>query len=361
MQEKKHIYHLRYFHRSSKKPGTPPGTLSSSSGNEAEQTRMNILRYDQRKVEQLVNVTVQSIATPKGTKRMWLDVTGLRNLEAIEQIGKIFHLHPLLLEDITHTDQRPKFDTYDDILYIVARMFSQDEHHGIHSEQVSIIIGKTFVISFQERAGDVFDPVRERLQMGKKTIHTNGPAYLAYSLLDTIVDNYFLILEDIGERIEILEDKLIKNPTPETLHSINRLKQDALVLRRSVWPLRDVVNRFEREDSSLLNKETRVYVRDLYDHTVQIIEAIETYRDVLSGMVDLYLSSVSNKMNAIMKVLTIIATIFIPLTFIAGVYGMNFKYMPELSWRYGYLLVLLVMVLLVIGMLGYFKKKGWFE
>lgn len=361
MVEKIKNQHLRYFHRLNKKPGTAPGTIIAPHENEGEATKIRLFQYDKGFVQDKKNITASAVSVPKGTSRLWLDVVGLRNIKEIETIGETFHLHPLLLEDITHTDQRPKFDAYDGVLYIAARMFLLNEAREIRSEQVSIIIGKNFLISFQEKTGDVFDPVRERLLMNKKTIHSNGPAYLAYSLLDTIVDNYFLILEDIGERIETLEDELIKDPTPKTLHAINKQKQEALVLRRSVWPLRDVVNRFEREDSTLLNKETKVYIRDLYDHTVQIIEAIETYRDVLSGMVDLYLSSVSNKMNAIMKVLTIIATIFIPLTFIAGVYGMNFKHMPELDWQYGYPLVLFFMALVVGGMLSYFKKKGWFE
>lgn len=228
-----------------------------------------------------------------------------------------------------------------------------------NSEQVSIIFGQNYVISFQEREGDVFNPIRDRIRTGKGRIRKMGADYLAYTLMDAIVDNYFTILEKIGEDIEDVEESMITNPTPETLHAIHLLKRKMISLRKSVWPLREVVSALERSESSLIRDPTRIYLKDVYDHTIQVIDTVETFRDVLSGMLDVYLSSISNKMNEIMKVLTIIATIFIPLTFIAGVYGMNFENMPELKWGWGYRVVWFAMLLIGISMLAYFRKKRW--
>lgn len=361
MEERPKKRSLHYILKFPKKPGTAPGTLISPHDNDGEETSIRVFACKKDKISVEENVTASKLAFTNHKTCTWVDVAGLRNLKALELIGKTFKLHPLLLEDVTHTNQRPKFDVYDGTLYIAARMFKLSEEKEISSEQISIVIGKNFLISFQEKKDGTFNSVRERLMAGKNPAHFLQPAYIAYSLLDTIVDHYFTILEDIGERIESMEEELVKRPEPKSLRSINRLKQESLILRRSIWPLRDVLNRFDREESALVSRETHVYIRDLYDHAVQVIEAIETYRDVLSGMVDLYLSSVSNKMNAIMKVLTIISTIFIPLTFLAGVYGMNFKYMPEIGWHYGYPVVLAVMVSAVIFMLLYFKRKGWFQ
>jgi len=360
MEEKQRKHPLHNLYKFPKKPGTPPGTMITPHENDGEETSIRVFTCLKEKVSEEKNVLPSKIILPKQKSCTWVDLSGLRNLEFLKIIGETFTLHPLLLEDVTHTNQRPKFDSYGDTLYIAARMFLLGKKKETLSEQISIVIGKNFIVTFQEKKGNTFDAVRERLLGGKSNVHFLQPAYIAYSLLDTIVDHYFILLEDIGERIESIEQELVENPTPHTLRSINHLKQEALVLRRSVWPLRDVLNRFDREESIFVSKETHVYLRDLYDHAVQVIEAIETYRDVLSGMVDLYLSSVSNKMNAIMKVLTIISTIFIPLTFLAGVYGMNFRFMPELNWKYGYLLVVSIMALAVVGMLRYFKKKGWF-
>jgi magnesium transporter len=238
-------------------------------------------------------------------------------------------------------------------------LYYDDITNEINSEQVSIIFGQNFVISFQEKEGDVFNPIREMIRTGKGRIRKMGADYLAYSLIDAIVDSYFIILEKLGENIEDIEDTMIANPTPETLQAIHRLKRKMILLRKSVWPLREVVSAIERSDSSLIQKPTRIYLKDVYDHTIQVIDTVETFRDVLSGMLDVYLSSISNKMNEIMKVLTIIATIFIPLTFIAGVYGMNFEYMPELKWQWGYPVIWFVMLIIGISMLAYFRKKKW--
>ncbi len=291
---------------------------------------------------------------------IWINIDGIHEIETLEKLGDCFGLHPLTLEDILNTDQRPKIEDYGEYIFIVLKMLYPDDETGeILAEQVSLVLGKNFVISFQEREGDIFNSVRERIRSGKGRIRKMGADYLVYSLLDSIVDNYFIILEKLGERIEFLEEKLIINPVPETINLIHKLKREMIFLRRSVWPLREVIGSIERGESSLIKGSTNIYLRDVYDHTIQVIDTIETFRDILSGMLDIYLSSVSNRLNAVMKVLTIIATIFMPLTFIAGIYGMNFKYMPELEWRLGYPVILLAMVSIGVLMLVSFRKKKW--
>jgi magnesium transporter len=259
-----------------------------------------------------------------------------------------------------NTGQRPKMEDFNDYLFIVLKMLSYDEEENeTQTEQVSLILSSKFVLSFQESEGDVFDPVRERIRSDRGRIRKMGVDYLAYSLIDAIVDNYFMVLEKIGERIEDIEDELVKNPTPEVLHTIHRLKRELIFLRKSVWPLREVISRLERWESPLIDKSIDIYLRDVYDHTIQVIDALETFRDMLSGMLDIYLSSLSNRMNEVMKVLTIIATIFIPLTLISGIYGMNFRYMPELESPWGYPLVYTVMLAVSAVMLIYFRRKKW--
>ena len=259
-----------------------------------------------------------------------------------------------------NTGQRPKMEDFGDYLFIVLKMLHYDkEEDETKTEQVSLILSSNYVISFQESEGDVFDPIRERIRSDRGRIRKMGVDYLAYSLIDAIVDNYFMVLEKIGEKIEDIEDELVRNPTPEVLHTIHRLKRELIFLRKSVWPLREVISRLERWESPLIDKSIDIYLRDVYDHTIQVIDALETFRDMLSGMLDIYLSSLSNRMNEVMKVLTIIATIFIPLTFIAGIYGMNFKYMPELDSPWGYPLVYIVMLAVSAVMLVYFRRKRW--
>jgi magnesium transporter len=252
-------------------------------------------------------------------------------------------------------------EDFGDYLFIVLKMIDYSENNGgPEIEQVSLILGRTFVISFQEgKEGDVFDPVRERIRTGQGRIRKMGPDYLAYSLIDSIVDNYYSVLERLGEEIELIEDQLVTDPTPAPLRVIHRLKRDMIFLRKSVWPLREVIGGLERGESSLITDSTVIYLRDIYDHTIQVIDTIETFRDMLSGMLDIYLSSSSNRLNSVMKVLTVIATIFMPLSFIVGLYGMNFKFMPELEWRWGYPVVLIVMAVIAAWMLILFKRKKW--
>ena len=290
----------------------------------------------------------------------WINIDGVHQPENIEKIGKQFKIHPLVLEDVVNTGQRPKMEDFDDYLFIVLKMLHYDEKENeTKTEQVSLILSSNYVISFQESEGDVFDPLRERIRVDRGRVRKMRADYLAYSLMDAIVDNYFMVLEKIGERIEDIEDEMIKNPTPEVLQSIHKLKRELIFLRKSVWPLREVISRLERWESPLIDKSIDIYLRDVYDHTIQVIDALETFRDVLSGMLDIYLSSVSNRMNEVMKVLTIIATIFIPLTLIAGIYGMNFRFMPELEIPLAYPMVLLSMLFVGLLMVAYFRKKKW--
>jgi len=345
-----------------KKIGLPPGTLVHVGEKKIEKIRISIIDYDETQFEEKEAKTVEECFLFKDKPTItWINVDGLHEVNVIEQLGGHFGLHPLLLEDILNTEQRPKMEDFGEYIFFVLKMlYFDEESHEIQAEQVSIILGSNFVISFQERAGDVFKFVRERIRNSKGRIRKAGSDYLAYALLDAIVDNYFIILEKLGETIEEIEEELVTNPTPETLQTIHHLKREMIFLRKSVWPLREVISVLERGESPLIHESTGIYLRDLYDHTIQVIDSIETFRDMVSGMLDIYLSSVSNKMNEVMKVLTIIATIFIPLTFIAGIYGMNFQYMPELGWRWGYPAVWFVIGTILIVMLVYFRRKGWF-
>jgi magnesium transporter len=327
----------------------------------AEKVRITIVDYDEHHFEEKVVKTIEECFpfTDKLTVS-WINIDGVHQQEIVEKIGGHFNVHPLVLEDIMNTRQRPKMEDFDRTLFMTLKMlrYSEDEKRA-EAEQVSVILGLNFVISFQEREGDVFGPIRERLRASKGRIRQMGADYLAYALIDAIVDNYFTVLEKLGDGIEDLEEELVANPTPETLQTIHHMKREMIFLRKSVWPLREVVNRLERWESPLINKSTGIYLRDVYDHTIQVIDSIETFRDVLSGMLDIYLSSVSNRMNEVMKVLTIIATIFIPLTLVAGIYGMNFRFMPELESVLGYPIVLLIMLCVAMLMLIYFRRKRW--
>jgi magnesium transporter len=291
----------------------------------------------------------------------WINVDGLSDPGLLEALLGSFDIHPLVLEDVMALEQRPKLEDYGDYLFAVLNMLSLEEGtERTASEQVSVILGNGFVLSIQEVPGDVFGSVRDRLRAGKGKLRKMGADALAYSLLDAVVDGYFTVLERLGDRVESLEDELVASPTRETLHSLHDLKRELNFVRRSVWPLRELIGNLERRDSPLVGEDLAPYLRDLYDHTVQVLEAVESLRETLSGFLDIYLSSLSNRMNEIMKVLTVISTLFIPLTFIAGVYGMNFRFMPELEWRLGYPLVWGVMAAVAVFMLRYFRRKKWF-
>jgi magnesium transporter len=345
----------------SKKAGLPPGTLVHVGEKKAEAVRITYLDYDEQNIEEKQVPNIEACFQFKKTSTVtWINIDGLHEVEVIEKLGTQFELHPLILEDILHTSQRPKFEDFEKYLFIVLRMLSyNDENQTIEKEQVSLVLGENFVISFQERTGDVFDAVRERIRNAKGRIRKMGVDYLCYSLIDAVVDSYFTILEKTAEKIESMEVKLVSDPTEKMLQQIHKLKREMISLRKSVWPLRELISGLQRSESPLISETTDIYLRDTYDHTIQVIDTVESFRDMVSGMLDIYLSSISNRMNSVMKVLTIIATIFIPLTFVAGIYGMNFKYMPELEWRWGYGIAWLAFVVIAVIMVIYFRRKKW--
>jgi magnesium transporter len=351
----------RLIKKRSPKVGLPPGTLVHIGEKKVEKARITIMDYDETNLEEKEAKTIEESFPFKDKPTVtWINIDGLHEVEIIEKLGSHFGLHPLLLEDILNTDQRPKMEDYGDYIFVVLKMLYPGENKDeMEAEQVSLILGSNFVISLQEREVDVFNPIRDRIRKSKGRIRKTGADYLAYALLDAVVDNYFLILENVGEKIEGTEQQLAANPSPETLQYIRELKNEMIFLRKSIWPLRELINGLERGESTLIHESTGAYLRDVYDHTIQIIDTVESYRDMISGMVDIYLSSISNKMNEVMKVLTIFASIFIPLTFVAGVYGMNFEFMPELKWHWGYFALLAVMALIGISLVFYFKRKRW--
>lgn len=351
----------RLTSRHSKKAGLPPGSLVHIGDIIPETLRITLLEYDESRIaERAIGRQLDQLTLKQAPTVSWINVDSVHDVDILRALGERFALHPLVLEDILNTEQRPKLEDYDNYLYIVVKMFSCNGQ-STTIEQVSLILGKNYLLSFQEQGkpGDVFDPIRLRIRSGAGRIRKAGADFLAYSLLDVIVDNYFILLERFGDRIESLEEELIDKPTPKTINTIYRLKREMIFLRRSVWPLREVINGLQRGESTLITPSTQIYLRDVYDHTVHVIDTMETLRDVLSGMIDIYLSSISYRMNEVMKVLTIVSTVFIPLTFIVGVYGMNFEYLPEFKWRWAYPALWVIMLGIAIGMLVYFKRKKW--
>jgi magnesium transporter len=344
------------------KTGLPPGTPVFVGDQKTEDAKISVLDYDETQFQEREIKEVEECFPFKETPTVtWINVDGVHDVGLIQKLGEHFDMHPLIIEDIVNTQQRPKMEESEKYIYIVLKMLYLDSEKGeTQVEQVSIVFGKNFVISFQEKQGDIFESIRTRIRNGKGRIRKMGTDFLAYALIDAVVDHYFIILEKDGEKIEELEDQVVADPEPKTLQQIHRLKREMIFLRRSVWPLRELVNSLERGESPMIHKTTRIYLRDVYDHTIQVIDTLETYRDMLSGMHDTYLSSISNRMNEVMKVLTIIATIFIPITFIAGVYGMNFEFMPELKWRWAYFGVWGIILFIVLGMVFFFKRKKWF-
>ncbi|MCM8770046.1 MAG: magnesium/cobalt transporter CorA [Candidatus Omnitrophica bacterium] len=343
------------------KIGLPPGSPVYFGQTPPGPTEITYFHYTSEEVvEEKISSLAEVFTREKKEGITWLNINGFQNVEAITQLTQHYQIHPLVLEDILTVDQRPRMEDFERYLFITLRMFYlSGQKKEIIDEQLSLILGENYLLSFQEIPGDVFNPVRERLRSGKGRLRMLGADYLAYSLIDAVVDNYFLILEHLGEKIEVTEKQLIEDPSPENLSAIFRLKRNLIFLRRSIWPLRETINTLLRSESKLLSPSTLLYFRDVYDHTIQVIETLETLRDILSEMLDIYLSSQSNRLNQIMKVLTIIATIFMPLTFIAGIYGMNFRYMPELNSVWGYPAVLLLMTLVAGLMLVYFRKQKW--
>ncbi len=352
-----------------KKAGEAPGTLHHVGEKLVDEVRITLHDYGPEHSES-VEITELDQCRPylEQPSKTWISVQGLHDLETLKSVWSYFNLHPLLQEDIVNTLQRPKAEEYDNNIFFVLRRlkYEQTEPGALESEQLSIVLGKNYVLSFQETHDPLFAPVLERLRVGGGRLRKLGPDYLAYALMDTIVDHYFGVLDLLGERMEKTEDLLIDDPAEETFNEIHTLRREAIFMRKSIWPLRDTLNSIIRDESAFIDEDIKIYLRDVNDHVVQIIDNLDNYRDMIMGMHDLYMTHASNKMNEVMKVLTIIATIFIPLTFIAGIYGMNFNpdagpyNMPELSWYWGYPAIWAVMIVVTFGMIIYFKRKGWF-
>ena len=351
----------RLFYTKSRKAGLPPGTLLFTGERKVEKTQIRIMDYDETHFQEKTCEKLKECFPLRDSATVsWINVDGLHEVDVVKELGGYFGIHDLTLEDIVNTDQRPKLEDIGEYIFIILKMMSFNKaENRVEAEQVSLILGKNYVLSFQEKVGDVFEGVRDRIRGSMGRIRKMGADYLVYALIDAIVDNYFIVLEEVGDQIESLEDEVMTNPTSSTMQTLQKIKRRLLFLRKSIWPLREVIAILDRGETPFVHKQSRPFFRDIYDHTIQVVEMVETMRDMNSGMFDMYLSSVSNRMNEVMKVLTIIATIFIPLTFIAGIYGMNFEFMPELKWRFGYFAVWSVMALLLVGMVFFFKKKKW--
>lgn len=339
--------------------GAPPGTLFYNGEERTERIKITLIEYNgEEYFEQEFFDLSDCLSHVKPNMVKWINVDGIHKTEVIETIGKLYNIHPLTLEDIVHIDQRPKFEDYEHYVFTVMKMITYTEE--VQSEQLAILLLENTVISFQEaQSGDAFDIIRSRLRQAKGRVRKLGADYLAYALMDAVVDCYFMAIEKIGDKIEQLEEEIIGASNKETLLELHHLKSEMVYLRKQVWPMRDMINNMIRSETTLINPTSDIYLRDLSDHVTRIIDTVETYRDLLSGIMDIYLSTNSNKMNEVMKVLTIMSSIFIPVTFIAGVYGMNFEFMPELKSPYGYGITWAIMLGVIFGMLIYFKKKKW--
>ena len=349
------------FRRMARKVGMPPGSLVYTGEKGHLPAKITITRYNEQTIveRQLDSFTECQLVGDPG-EVTWINVTGISKVTDLERVGECFKIHPLVLEDILEVGQRPKVEDYEEYLYIVLNAIQPvAEGAELVAEEISLVLGPNYLLSFYTGDDDLYAPIRERLLQAKGRIRKLGADYLAYTLIDLVVDNYFVELEKFGDQMESLEDEVVANPSPRTLHDVHQFKNDMIMLRKSLWPLREVIARLERRESPLISENLGKYFRDVYDHTIIAIDTVETYRDILSGMLDIYLSSMSNRLNSIMKVLTIIATIFMPLTFITSLYGMNFKHMPELQWEYGYFMVLGMIVVIAVAMLEYFRRKRW--
>ncbi len=345
------------------KLGMAPGSLIFTGEQKMAEQKISVIRYAEDGIEEFETRHLEEVEKLTKIEKgvVWVNIDGLHDVDTIGTLCASLGVHKLTIEDILGVGQRPKFEEFENYLFVVMRMFLLEENgRDVDDEQLSFIMQGRVLVTFQEKEGDVFSHVRNRIREGKGMIRKRRADYLLYALIDSVVDYYFLILEKQGEQIEIVEEAVLDNPHELVLNDLHRIRREVLQLRRSIYPLREVMSRFERVEEPLVSIDSKVFIRDLYDHTIQVIETVEVFRDMVSGSIDLYMNSVSNKMNNVMKVLTIIATIFIPLTFIAGVYGMNFEHMPELGWPWAYFAVWGLMILMACGMVIYFKVKKWF-
>lgn len=348
-----------------KKAGQPPGTLIYTGRKSDKKTVITVVTYDANASQEKVGHCFEdchAMFTDSIKGNMWVNVEGLNDIKLIEQLAQHFKLHPLTVEDILNVQQRPKVEEFKNYIFITLKViYLRSKTAKITSKQLSIILGKNFVLSFQEHDTTLFDSIRDRLHgnVPHHFLREQGCDYLVYRLIDAVIDEYFVILEKVGDQIETLEERIISKPTQQNSRNIYRLKRRLLLLRKSIWPMREAINHLMHADESFITNFTRVYLRDVYDHAIQAIDSLETFRDMLSGMLDMYLSSITNHMNEIMKTLTIIATIFIPITAIASIYGMNFPDMFMLHWRYGYEIVLGLMVLMAVVLVLFFRKEKW--
>lgn len=345
----------------SDKAGMSPGTLVHVGEATENETRLSVVDYSKQYLEELGIESIDEIIRFEDTDTItWLNIEGLEDIELIESVGRNLNIHPLVLEDILNTHQRPKFEEHDDYLYIVLKKLALEHNEFlVDYEQISILVLNNFVVTFKERRDDFFSPLKLRLRNSKGRIRNLGADYLTYAIIDTIMDNTFIVLDSLDEIAESTEETLLSNPGNETLATIQRIKRELIYMRKSVSPTRDLLNLMLKSESGLINEKTHIYIRDVYDHALRITDSIESYRDMFSGLLDIYISSVSNKMNEVMKVLTVFASIFIPLTFIAGIYGMNFEFMPELKWKWAYPLLWVVFLVTTVSLLSYFKRKKW--
>lgn len=343
------------------KSGLPPGTLMHIGDKLADTPEIIYIEYADEHCIDKKNIDLNHLPETKEEIVQWLNIDGLHDVESIEKIGKKYGIHNLALEDILNTDQRPKSEEFEDYNFVALKMLIWNKNlKEIESEQVSLIQKANFLVSFQEKKGNCLEPIIKRLKEGKGRIRKAGQDYLLYAIIDTIIDNYFLLVEELEYEIELIEDEVLKNPNNGTLQKIEKLRRELIYLRKMIWPTREMINNLLRNESGLMSNNTKLYMRDVYDHSIQVIESIDTFRETLTGLMDIYLSSVSNKMNSVMKTLTVFTTIFMPLTFIVGVYGMNFDYMPELHYKLAYPVTIGVMILIAGIMFIYFKMKDWF-
>lgn len=349
------------FRKRGKKTGLPPGSLVHVGSKISEKIKISLFDYNESHFVEKIDVSVDECLVYLGTPSVtWINVHGISDPHVMETLGRNFGLHGLLLEDIMNSGQRTKLDNYKDNIYIVMRMLQLDPKSlKIDDEQISVILGSNYVITFFENGRDIFEPIRERIRKGNNRIRKMKADYLCYAIIDTVVDHYFVILEAEDKKLEDLEEALTNDPNPAIMHKIQRIKREIILLRKAIWPMREVVNQFCKLETPLIQNTTLVYMRDVYDHTIQTIDTIESFRDIASGLLDVYLSNISQRLNEIMKVLTVVSTIFVPMTFIASLYGMNFQYMPELQWPWGYPFALSIMICTALAMLFFFRRKKW--